>query len=213
MLQQRARAARLPRVPGRAKDTLVLSNGENVQPQAIEDAICTSPLIARAILVRRACVCVVAHERLHVHEQQGRRFEHNSVRTIAVDCRADGCHARRVWTRLVSERGHWWWGACAAWMSDLPSVMCCSRKPCTPPPPPKCDSWGTSLVQVGDGHRFVGALLVPDEQALAATPEALDSSGVWHGGSRVHTSHGSKHARALPLTRRARDRPVHRPAA
>lgn len=30
---------------GRAKDTIVLSNGENVEPQAIEDTLCCSPLI------------------------------------------------------------------------------------------------------------------------------------------------------------------------
>ncbi|KAL6774385.1 LCL1 [Auxenochlorella protothecoides x Auxenochlorella symbiontica] len=36
---------------GRAKDTIVLSNGENVQPQSLEDAICTSPYITFAVLV------------------------------------------------------------------------------------------------------------------------------------------------------------------
>jgi acyl-CoA synthetase (AMP-forming)/AMP-acid ligase II len=30
----------LPHLTGRAKDTIVLSNGENVEPQPIEDAIC-----------------------------------------------------------------------------------------------------------------------------------------------------------------------------
>ncbi|PRW33092.1 long-chain-fatty-acid-- ligase [Chlorella sorokiniana] len=36
---------------GRAKDTIVLSNGENVEPQPIEDALCASPLIKFAVLV------------------------------------------------------------------------------------------------------------------------------------------------------------------
>lgn len=29
------------RLAGRAKDTIVLSNGENIEPQPIEDAVCT----------------------------------------------------------------------------------------------------------------------------------------------------------------------------
>lgn len=36
---------------GRAKDTVVLSSGENVEPQPIEDAICCSPYVKFAILV------------------------------------------------------------------------------------------------------------------------------------------------------------------
>lgn len=36
---------------GRAKDTIVLSSGENVEPQPIEDAICASPYIKFAALI------------------------------------------------------------------------------------------------------------------------------------------------------------------
>lgn len=36
---------------GRAKDTIVLSSGENVEPQPIEDSLCQSPLIKFAILI------------------------------------------------------------------------------------------------------------------------------------------------------------------
>ncbi len=36
---------------GRAKDTIVLSSGENVEPQPIEDALCASPFIKFAALV------------------------------------------------------------------------------------------------------------------------------------------------------------------
>ena len=36
---------------GRAKDTIVLSSGENVEPQPIEDAICSSPLVKFVVLV------------------------------------------------------------------------------------------------------------------------------------------------------------------
>lgn len=36
---------------GRAKDTIVLSSGENVEPQPIEDALCCSPYIKFAALV------------------------------------------------------------------------------------------------------------------------------------------------------------------
>ena len=36
---------------GRAKDTIVLSSGENVEPQPIEDALCVSPRIKFAVLV------------------------------------------------------------------------------------------------------------------------------------------------------------------
>lgn len=35
----------------RAKDTIVLTNGENVEPSPIEDEICRSPLIKFAILI------------------------------------------------------------------------------------------------------------------------------------------------------------------
>ncbi|KAI8109379.1 hypothetical protein M9434_000663 [Picochlorum sp. BPE23] len=38
-------------VQGRAKDTIVLTNGENVEPSPIEDEICRSPLIKFAILI------------------------------------------------------------------------------------------------------------------------------------------------------------------
>lgn len=36
---------------GRAKDTLVLSGGENVAPAPVEDALCRSPLLEHAMLV------------------------------------------------------------------------------------------------------------------------------------------------------------------
>lgn len=36
---------------GRAKDTIVLTSGENVEPQPIEDALCCSPFIKFAVLV------------------------------------------------------------------------------------------------------------------------------------------------------------------
>jgi len=39
---------------GRSKDTIVLSSGENVEPQPIEDAICCSPLIKCAVLIGQA---------------------------------------------------------------------------------------------------------------------------------------------------------------
>jgi len=41
------------RCAGRAKDTIVLSNGENVEPQPIEDALCCSPYIKFAGARRR----------------------------------------------------------------------------------------------------------------------------------------------------------------
>ena len=36
---------------GRSKDTIVLSNGENIEPQPIEDALCVSPYISHLVLV------------------------------------------------------------------------------------------------------------------------------------------------------------------
>lgn len=36
---------------GRQKDTIVLSNGENIEPQPIEDACCASPYISHMIVV------------------------------------------------------------------------------------------------------------------------------------------------------------------
>jgi long-subunit acyl-CoA synthetase (AMP-forming) len=36
---------------GRAKDTIVLSSGKNVEPQPIEDAVAASPLIKHVVLV------------------------------------------------------------------------------------------------------------------------------------------------------------------
>ena len=36
---------------GRAKDTIVLSSGKNVEPQVVEDALCVSPLIKHAVVV------------------------------------------------------------------------------------------------------------------------------------------------------------------
>lgn len=38
-------------ITGRAKDTIVLSNGENIEPQGIEDACLTSPFIKQIVLV------------------------------------------------------------------------------------------------------------------------------------------------------------------
>ena len=38
-------------ITGRAKDTIVLSGGENVEPEPIETALCSSPVIAEALLV------------------------------------------------------------------------------------------------------------------------------------------------------------------
>jgi long-chain acyl-CoA synthetase len=35
---------------GRAKDTIVLTSGENVEPQPLEDALCCSPFIKFAVL-------------------------------------------------------------------------------------------------------------------------------------------------------------------
>lgn len=36
---------------GRSKDTIILSNGENVEPQPLEDALCASPYIKYAIVI------------------------------------------------------------------------------------------------------------------------------------------------------------------
>lgn len=36
---------------GRSKDTIVLSNGENIEPQPIEDACCVSPYISHMVVV------------------------------------------------------------------------------------------------------------------------------------------------------------------
>ncbi|KAL4424118.1 hypothetical protein ABPG75_001419 [Micractinium tetrahymenae] len=38
-------------ITGRQKDTIVLANGENVEPQPLEDLLCTSPYIQFAVLV------------------------------------------------------------------------------------------------------------------------------------------------------------------
>lgn len=40
---------------GRAKDTIVLISGENIEPAPIEDAICVSPLIKFATVVGQDC--------------------------------------------------------------------------------------------------------------------------------------------------------------
>ena len=40
---------------GRSKDTIVLSSGDNVEPQPIEDALCESPCIKFAHLVGQDC--------------------------------------------------------------------------------------------------------------------------------------------------------------
>ena len=40
---------------GRSKDTIVLSSGDNVEPQPIEDALCESPYIKFAHLVGQDC--------------------------------------------------------------------------------------------------------------------------------------------------------------
>lgn len=51
---------------GRAKDTIVLSNGENIEPQEIEEAILQSKLIQNVVLVgqdqRRLGAIVVANQ-------------------------------------------------------------------------------------------------------------------------------------------------------
>ena len=40
---------------GRSKDTIVLSSGDNMEPQPIEDALCESPYIKFAHLVGQDC--------------------------------------------------------------------------------------------------------------------------------------------------------------
>lgn len=40
---------------GRAKDTIVLVSGENIEPAPIEDAICVSPLIKFATVLGQDC--------------------------------------------------------------------------------------------------------------------------------------------------------------
>lgn len=48
---------------GRAKDTIVLTGGENVSPQPIEDALCGSPLIKHAMLLgqdKRTLGCLIS---------------------------------------------------------------------------------------------------------------------------------------------------------
>ena len=40
---------------GRAKDTIVLVSGENIEPAPIEDAICVSPLVKFATVVGQDC--------------------------------------------------------------------------------------------------------------------------------------------------------------
>ncbi len=40
---------------GRAKDTIVLASGENIEPQPIEDALCVSPLIKFATVIGQDC--------------------------------------------------------------------------------------------------------------------------------------------------------------
>ena len=40
---------------GRSKDTIVLSSGENIEPQPIEDAICCSQFIKFCVLVGQDC--------------------------------------------------------------------------------------------------------------------------------------------------------------
>lgn len=36
---------------GRSKDTITMSNGENIEPQPIEDACCASPYISHMLVV------------------------------------------------------------------------------------------------------------------------------------------------------------------
>ena len=40
---------------GRSKDTIVLSSGENIEPQPIEDALCQSPYVKFAVVVGQDC--------------------------------------------------------------------------------------------------------------------------------------------------------------
>lgn len=40
---------------GRSKDTIVLSSGENIEPQPIEDALCESQYVKFAVLVGQDC--------------------------------------------------------------------------------------------------------------------------------------------------------------
>jgi long-chain acyl-CoA synthetase len=53
---------------GRAKDTIVLSNGENIEPQPIEDAmIGTSPLIDQAMIVGGMNMYMYVYMYVHMH--------------------------------------------------------------------------------------------------------------------------------------------------
>ena len=81
---------------GRQKDTIVLSNGENIEPQPIEDACCASNYISHMIVVgnnrRRlgALVAPAAEAFQELEQVKGRVIA--VVFSIAALCRTNQSH-------------------------------------------------------------------------------------------------------------------------
>lgn len=86
---------------GRAKDTIVLASGENVEPQPIEDLLCCSPHIKFAVLVgsghRALGALVVTNEEALQEEAAARGVCHAALCCAALlrGCDGSGQHVGR----------------------------------------------------------------------------------------------------------------------
>jgi len=58
---------------GRAKDTIVLSSGENVEPQPLEDFVGQSPLVKQVMIVGRGLHSSIFQLNLSAYVGQGVR--------------------------------------------------------------------------------------------------------------------------------------------
>ena len=92
---------------GRAKDTIVLINGENVEPAALEDEICRSPLIKFAILIgsgHRSLGALIVPDEDALSAAQGKPikdFNMHYVRSLLFEAVQDACRTRAPWEKVT----------------------------------------------------------------------------------------------------------------
>eukprot|EP00890_Picochlorum_soloecismus_P003050 jgi/Picsp_1/3746/NSC_06582-R2_long-chain-fatty-acid-- ligase len=93
---------------GRAKDTIVLINGENVEPAALEDEICRSPLIKFAILIgsgHRSLGALIVPDIDALSAAQGKQigdFDMDSANNLLFEAVQDACKTRASWEKVTA---------------------------------------------------------------------------------------------------------------
>lgn len=93
---------------GRAKDTIVLINGENVEPAALEDEICRSPFIKFAILIgsgRRSLGALIVPDKDALVASQGKPiqdFDITLANSLIYEAVLEACKTRAPWEKVTA---------------------------------------------------------------------------------------------------------------